>query len=85
LQNPIKIVFVVLQVSYLSHSIFELPKKALEMKDQVEKFFNERVLPNNRLWNEQAHTVSSGYREGTKCRGQRSWFVEYGAAEANWR
>ena len=39
--------------------MFELPKKALETRDQVEKFFNDRVLPNNRLWNEQAHAGQS--------------------------
>ncbi len=34
--------------------MFELPAKALEMRDQVEDFFNRRVLPNNRLWIEEA-------------------------------
>jgi acyl-CoA dehydrogenase len=43
----------------MSYKMFELPKKALEAKDQVEKFFNDRVLPNNRLWNEQAHAGQS--------------------------
>jgi acyl-CoA dehydrogenase len=59
LQCTIKIVFVVLQNLSLSHSMFELPRKAVEARNQVEKFFNERVLPNNRLWNEQAHAGQS--------------------------
>ena len=33
--------------------MFDLPAKALEIRDQVETFFNARVLPNNRLWREQ--------------------------------
>jgi acyl-CoA dehydrogenase len=59
LQSFTKIAFVVPQVSYLSNRMFELPKKALETRDQVEKFYNDRVLPNNRLWNEQAHAGQS--------------------------
>ncbi|MCR9262354.1 MAG: acyl-CoA dehydrogenase family protein [Pseudomonadaceae bacterium] len=33
--------------------MFDLPPRALEMRDQVNAFFNARVLPNNRLWREQ--------------------------------
>ena len=34
--------------------MFELPPRAAEIGDQVEAFFNERVLPNNRRWQEEA-------------------------------
>jgi acyl-CoA dehydrogenase len=34
--------------------MFDLPPRALEMREQVESFFNSRVLPNNALWREQA-------------------------------
>jgi len=34
--------------------MFELPARALEVRETVEAFFNERILPNNRLWMEQA-------------------------------
>jgi acyl-CoA dehydrogenase len=34
--------------------MFELPSRALEIREQVEDFFNQRVLPNNVLWREQA-------------------------------
>ena len=33
--------------------MFELPERAIEARDQVEAFFNERVLPNNRRWHEE--------------------------------
>ena len=34
--------------------MFELPSRAREVGDLVERFFNERVLPNNHLWLQQA-------------------------------
>jgi hypothetical protein len=34
--------------------MFELPKRALEVRDQVSDFFQQRILPNNGLWREQA-------------------------------
>jgi len=34
--------------------MFELPPKALAIRDQVRDFFDHRVLPNNTLWQEQA-------------------------------
>ena len=34
--------------------MFELPPRALQLRDEVESFFNERVLPNNVLWRRQA-------------------------------
>ncbi|MEO2177358.1 MAG: acyl-CoA dehydrogenase family protein [bacterium] len=34
--------------------MFELPVRALEIKAQVESFFEERILPNNKIWIEQA-------------------------------
>ena len=39
--------------------MFELPAKAIEVRDEVEGFFNARVLPNNKLWLEQAHSGQS--------------------------
>ena len=36
--------------------MFELPVSALEIKAQVESFFEARVLPNNKLWIEQANS-----------------------------
>ena len=36
--------------------MFELPSRALQLRDQVAQFFNERVLPNNSLWHAQAST-----------------------------
>ena len=39
--------------------MFELPAKAIEVRDEVEAFFNARVLPNNKLWLEQAHSGQS--------------------------
>jgi acyl-CoA dehydrogenase len=35
--------------------MFELPRRALDIADQVESFFQQRVLPNNKLWEQQAH------------------------------
>jgi len=35
--------------------MFELPRRALDVADQVESFFQQRVLPNNKLWEQQAH------------------------------
>ena len=34
--------------------MFELPRRALDVADQVESFFQQRVLPNNKLWEQQA-------------------------------
>ena len=34
--------------------MFELPKRAIEVRDEVETFFNERVLPSNHQWQEEA-------------------------------
>ena len=34
--------------------MFELPRRALDVADQVERFFQRRVLPNNKLWEQQA-------------------------------
>ena len=34
--------------------MFELPSKALVIRDQVRDFFDHRVLPNHALWQEQA-------------------------------
>ena len=34
--------------------MFELPRRALDIADQVERFFQRRVLPNNKLWEQQA-------------------------------
>jgi len=34
--------------------MFELPLRAIEIRDQVESFFNDRILPNHKLWLEQA-------------------------------
>jgi acyl-CoA dehydrogenase len=39
--------------------MFELPAKALEIKDEVEAFFNTRILPNNKLWLQQAQQGQS--------------------------
>ncbi|MCB1742480.1 MAG: acyl-CoA dehydrogenase family protein [Gammaproteobacteria bacterium] len=33
--------------------MFELPDRALKVRAQVEMFFQEQVLPNNRLWHQQ--------------------------------
>ena len=34
--------------------MFELPHRALNVAEQVEHFFQQRVLPNNKLWEQQA-------------------------------
>ena len=34
--------------------MFELPQRALDVAEQVENFFQQRVLPNNKLWEQQA-------------------------------
>ncbi len=34
--------------------MFELPERALQIRDQVDDFFQRRILPNNSLWLEQA-------------------------------
>lgn len=34
--------------------MFELPIRAIEIREQVETFFRQRVLPSNKLWNKQA-------------------------------
>lgn len=34
--------------------MFELPQRALNVAEQVEHFFQQRVLPNNKLWEQQA-------------------------------
>lgn len=34
--------------------MFELPQRAIEVATQVESFFQKRVLPNNKLWEQQA-------------------------------
>ena len=39
--------------------MFELPDKAIQIRDEVETFFNARVLPNNKLWAEQAQSGQS--------------------------
>ncbi len=35
-------------------SMFELPSKAIDVRNQVENFFLSRILPANRIWHEQA-------------------------------
>ena len=39
--------------------MFELPNKAIQVRDEVEAFFNARVLPNNKLWVDQARAGQS--------------------------
>jgi len=39
--------------------MFELPAKAIAVRDEVEAFFNARVLPNNKVWLQQAHAGQS--------------------------
>ena len=34
--------------------MFELPQRALDVAEQVEHFFQQRVLPNSKLWEQQA-------------------------------
>lgn len=34
--------------------MFDLPQRALDVAEQVENFFQQRVLPNNKLWEQQA-------------------------------
>ena len=34
--------------------MFDLPAKALGVRDQVEAFFDARILPNPALWQQQA-------------------------------
>ena len=43
----------------MEKAMFELPAKALEIKDEVEAFFNRRILPNHKLWLQQAHQGQS--------------------------
>lgn len=35
--------------------MFELPQRATDVAAQVEAFFQQRVLPNNKVWTQQAH------------------------------
>ncbi len=39
--------------------MFELPYKAIKVRDEVEAFFKARVLPNNKLWRDQARAGQS--------------------------
>ena len=34
--------------------MFDLPQRAIDIAAQVESFFQQRVLPNNKLWEQQA-------------------------------
>lgn len=34
--------------------MFELPQRAIDVAIQVEAVFHQRVLPNNKLWEQQA-------------------------------
>ena len=34
--------------------MFELPQRAIDVATQVEAFFQQRVLSNNKLWEQQA-------------------------------
>ena len=34
--------------------MFDLPSRAIEIRNQVEAFFNDRILPNHKLWQSQA-------------------------------
>ena len=34
--------------------MFELPRRAIDVAIQVEAVFHQRVLPNNKLWEQQA-------------------------------
>lgn len=34
--------------------MFELPPRAIEVREQVEAFFTDRVLPSNKIWSQQA-------------------------------
>ena len=64
--------------------MFELPQRALDVAEQVENFFQQRVLPNNKLWEQQAwrwaaHTGNSAdVTQGGESLGP----VEYGIASA---
>jgi hypothetical protein len=35
--------------------MFELPQRATDIAAQVEAFICQRVLPNNKVWEQQAH------------------------------
>ena len=41
--------------------MFELPQRALNVAEQVEHFFQQRVLPNNKLWEQ--HPRRTGHTE----------------------
>ena len=64
--------------------MFELPFRAIEIRDQVESFFNDRILPNHKLWLEQAaagEAVPSNPAHpptGSQSPGP----LEYGASQA---
>ncbi|MCH9674860.1 MAG: acyl-CoA dehydrogenase family protein, partial [Gammaproteobacteria bacterium] len=34
--------------------MFELPERALRVRDQVDEFFHQRILPNNQRWHDEA-------------------------------
>lgn len=50
--------------------MFELPPRALEIRDQVNDFFTARVLPNNALWREQASAGQAVPEIETQLRGE---------------
>ena len=62
--------------------MFDLPQRAVEVRDQVNDFFQQRILPNHELWCQQAAGRASdpGNREGFARRGESVRAVEYGAA-----
>jgi acyl-CoA dehydrogenase len=39
--------------------MFELPDRAISIRNQVQDFFNSRILPNNALWKEQSEAGQS--------------------------
>jgi hypothetical protein len=62
--------------------VFELPQRAIDVATQVEAFFQQRVLPNNKLWEQQARAgqalpeIQQTLRTEAKALGA----LEYGAA-----
>ena len=59
--------------------MFELPERALQIRDQVDDFFQRRILPNNSLWLEQAAAgqaqpeIEKILRAEAKALGLKTW------------
>ena len=62
--------------------MFDLPQRAVEVRDQVNDFFQQRILPNHELWCQQAAAgqATPEIEEDLARRGESVRAVEHGAA-----